>query len=93
MNKNIFINNHNNNTQGYDDSSTEYTNRWNSSSEGNCWSDYSGTGPYAIGGGSEHDYWAQQCSSTNIPEFNSLPFAVLAFVALLVLYRRRNTKK
>ncbi len=91
--KNIFINNHNNNTQGYDDSSTEYTNRWNSSSEGNCWSDYSGTGPYAIGGGSEHDYWAQQCSSTNVPEFNSLPFAVLAFVALLVLYRRRNTKK
>jgi len=90
---NIFINNNDNNTQGYDDSTVEYTNHWNSTSEGNCWSDYSGTGPYAIGGGNEHDYWAQQCSSTPIPEFNSLPLAVLAFVALLVLYQRRNTKK
>ena len=74
--------------QAYDDAA-QYANKWNTTSEGNCWSDYTGTGAYAIAGGNSAD---EQPGCGFVPEFQGYLFVVLALVGLagFIHVRRRR---
>ena len=70
--------------QAYDDG----TNYWNSSTEGNYWSDYDGSGEYAIDGGSSVDEHPNGCAT--VPEFGAEIVMVLFFAVSIVLWRRKH---
>ena len=76
-----------NHIQAYDSASSPYTNKWNSTTEGNCWSDYTGTGAYTIDGGSSKDY---QPGCAFVPEFNSIFIAIFLVALLGVILRRKH---
>ncbi|GEM_PF-4897497 len=76
--------------QAYDDESSEYTNLWNTTDEGNCWSDWNQNTPYQI---DPDPYVARDhhpgCGF--VPEMSNV-VALVAVTALLIAitYRRRD---
>ncbi len=72
--------------QAYDDASAEYVNFWNSSTEGNYWSDYDSSGTYAIDGGSSVDEHPNGCAT--VPEFSAEIMAVIITLGAVMLWRR-----
>jgi len=75
-----------NHIQAYDNS-PQYSNLWNTTTEGNCWSDNSTSDPYHIDGGSSYDYH-HGCAF--VPEFGNFIFVALALLLGLVILRRRK---
>ncbi len=75
--------------QAYDDASAKYVNLWNSSTEGNYWSDYGGSGTYAIDGGSSVDEHPNDCAT--VPEFSAeIMIAVIITLGAVMLLRRKH---
>ncbi len=74
--------------QAYDDESTEYTNYWNTTTDGNCWSDWNQGTPYQL----DPNYMAKDhkpgCGF--VPELNTLFFAILLVALLGIAMRRRK---
>lgn len=79
------------------------TNRWNSTTEGNWWSDWTEPDddmngivdvPYDLNGGAgAKDYYPLTIPHTQIPEFGSMPLLILVFLTLTLLItkaRRRS---
>ena len=78
--------------QAYDDESTEYTNWWNTSTEGNCWSDWNQGTPYQIDPGPNYVARDHQPTCGFVPEFNSIFIAVF-LVALIGMVIQRKIKQ
>ena len=73
--------------QAYDDASAEYVNLWNSSTEGNYWSDYDSSATYAIDGGNSVDEHPNGCAT--VPEFSpEIIIGVIIALGAVVLCRR-----
>ena len=71
--------------QAYDDG----INYWNSSTEGNYWSDYDNSGKYTIDGGSSVDEHPNGCST--VPEFSAeIMIAVIITLGAVMLLRRKH---
>ncbi len=75
--------------QAYDDASTEYTNLWNTTTDGNCWSDYTGTGAYPIDGGQDRDEKPSYCGGT-VPELSNYALLIIAMLGMVLLRWRRH---
>ena len=72
--------------QAYDDEGSD--NSWNTDSQGNCWSDYNGSGYYDIAGSTARDNRPNSC--TTVPELNVFLVAILLVVAMGIAVRRRK---
>jgi hypothetical protein len=87
---NNFINNNAGGVQAYDDTGTNY---WNTSSEGNYWSDWTSPDnnndgivdyPYQIDGGAGVKDNYPLVGQVVIPQFPALPFTVIIIVILFL---------
>ena len=78
-----------NHIQAYDDESSEYVNFWNTTGEGNCWSDWSQSTPYQL---DPSPYVAKDhrpgCNA--IPELQDFFVLAVALLLLGLVLRRRH---
>ncbi len=77
--------------QAYDDESTEYTNYWNTTTVGNCWSDWDQSTPYQLDPGPNYVAKDHKPGCGFVPELNMviIIFAMLGVIALSI-YRRKH---